>query len=249
MRTVENPFDLKEKIKKSLEKIKLQRPALLQQFADFYEKQNRLYQPASLKVFYLFDLNRQFNQYVNSFDTALNLAEQLSDVCDQSDDFLKQCVSNKSKCTALLADMPNFLQLSLDDDMARQYLFFVNELCVFESKLKDRKSTPQAADAYENSIKFFRKTFDEYEEYFKHPDLVVETQKIRFLIKQTKYPDLAINDPGHIDFLFYCMSIAANQLRKKMKVAQAACHQSHQAVLKIQELIDSDIDKGYVLDC
>lgn len=241
-----DPSALKEKIKASIEKIKLKRPVILEQFADFYDKNRRSYQPASLKDFYLFDLGRQFKQLLTSFDIALNQAVLLSDECEQGSDALRQFVLYKARCAALLSDMAYLLQSKSHNDMARQYLFFVNELCVFESKLKDRKQISRP-DAYENSIKLFRKTYDEYEKYFNRHNLLPETREICFYIEQARCPDLLINDPGHIDFLFFCMSIAANKLQEKMRIAQNACNQSHQAVLKSLEPVDPDDD--YVLDC
>jgi hypothetical protein len=170
----------------------------------------------------------------------------LSDECEQGSDALRQFVLYEARCTALLLDMEYLSQSESSNDMARQYLFFVNEICVFEGNLEGRKQLSRP-DAYENSIKLFRKAYDEYEKYFNRHNILPETREIRFCIEQARYPDLLINDPGHIDFLFFCMSIAANKLQEKMRIAQNACNQSHQAVLK--SLKSVDLDDDYVLDC
>lgn len=250
--TLPRPSASKEKIKASIEKIKLKRPAILEQFADFYDKKKRSYQPISLKDFYLFSLDRQFNQLLNSFDIALNQAVLLSDECDQGGDSLRQFVSYKARCSALLSDMDYLLRSKPDNDMVRQHLFFVNELLAFEDKLKDKDQISRL-DAYENSMRLFRKSYDKYEKYFNRHRVLPETRKIRFYIEETKHPGLALNDPGHIEFLFICMSIAANTLEEKMRVAQHACNQSHQAVLESLEPVKAvkpvDPDDDYVLDC
>lgn len=249
MSRVQNAAASKEKIDVSVQKLKSKRSELIDLFNQFYAKQERTYQPISLKDFYLFNLNRQFNQLLNSFDIALNKAVLLSEECDQCDDSLGQFVSYKATCSALLSDMTYLLQSKPNDDMARQYLFFVNELCVFEEKLKDKEQLSQP-HAYENAMRLFRKAYDKYEIYFNRHSVLPETREIRSYVEQTQYPGIAINDPGHIEFLLFCMSISANKLQEKMRVAHNACNQAHQTVLKSLEpkkQVDSDDD--YVLDC
>ena len=247
--TAESHFQIspakKEKIKLGIEQLKLKRSNLLERYPEFYQQQSESYQPACLKDFYFFDFKRQFNQFLSALDIALNRLAFLFDHCDEGSESLKLFVFQKSKCAQLLSEM-DYLLRPTSNDLVRQYDFFVGELREFERKLREKKAILRV-HAYESAVRLFGKAYGEYEKFFNHHRVLPEMRQIRSYLSQASYPNLSLNDPGHIDFLFFCMSISANTLQEQMRIAQNNCSRLHQAVLKSQQSVDSDDE--YVLDC